>query len=479
MPTKTKRTFLALSFAIIVLGGCKTSMDIRPVADLPAGVAGIWESNGYGYVLDATREYPRLFHHTPEFCIEDEENATVLSHYLTDENLTYGNNGRSIYFSPTLEDYPIELNAISKLPQTCGLELASDAVTVFESFASYMDTHYAFFDLYNVDWKMAVARARSDVFKEMSDAQLFDVLSNLLRPLKDGHIELNAEIKGEEKTFEPGLGTLGEALDRIAARDGVDRKKLNNKMLTQYWVKGVRKDILQGDGKLVANDTIQYGIVSDDIGYIAIVIEGGYADKGLSHEADDLAVLQDTLDDAISLFNTTSAKSVIIDLSVNFGGYDFISREIAERFATRPSLAYTKYAADSTLRTPFEVSITPYSGDRYVGPVILVTSNVTLSAGEMLTMALRTQPNVTHVGETTRGAHSDVLEKKLPNGWTLALSNEVFHDHEGNFWEDRGIPPHVPLQIFNPENPFEGHVTAINEIIDRIDTGKFQLKGRE
>lgn len=479
MSLKNTISLVGLTLAIFTIGGCQTSMDTRPVADLPAGVAGIWQSNGYGYVLDVTQKYPRLFHHTSEFCIEDAESAAVISHYLTDENLAYGNSGRSIYFSPTLEDYPIELNAISDLPQTCGFELASDPATVFESFASYMDTHYAFFDLYDVNWPIAVADARLEVSAEMSDAQLFEVLSNLLRPLKDGHVELTAEVKGKERNYEPGQSTVGDAIDRMVARDGGDKQKLNNKMLMKYWVEGVRKDILNGDGKLAANDMIQYGIVSGDIGYIAIVVEGGYADKGEGFEAEDLAALQDTLDDAIGLFNTASAKSVIIDLSINFGGYDFISRKIAERFSTKPSLAYKKYAADSTLRTPYPISITPYAGERYVGPVILVTSNVTVSAGEMLTMALRTQPNVTHVGETTRGALSDVLEKKLPNGWTLALSNEVYYDHEGSFWEGRGITPHVPMQIFNIDNPFVGHVDAIDKIFEQVDAGSFQSRRTE
>jgi len=320
---------------------------------------------------------------------------------------------------------------------------------------------------------VAVAEARAKLSSRSTDAELFDVLSDLIRPLKDGHLELTAQVKGKETRFEPGQSSVGDALDRIAARDGKDKEDLTNQLMQQYWMKGVRKEILSGDGTMAANRMIQYGIVSDDIGYIAIAVEAGYAEKGEGFEADDLAVLHATLDQAIAQFNQGSVKSVIIDLSFNFGGYDFISRAIAERFAVQPALAYTKYAADSTLQDPYSISITPYSGARYTGPVVLVTSDVTVSAGEMLTMALRTQPNVTHVGEATRGAHSDVLEKRLPNGWRLELSNEVYRDHMGEFWEGRGIPPHVPIQIFNPDNPFDGHVRAIRSIIVEIDQGGF------
>ncbi|WP_371395879.1 S41 family peptidase [Fretibacter rubidus] len=469
MLLKNAPSLAALTIALLTLAGCQTSVKTRPTSELPPGVQGVWQSNGYGYVLEATKEYPRLFHYTSEFCIEDEETAAVLSHYLTPDNLAYDSEGRAIYFSPTLEDYKIEMNVIPKLPQTCGLQLSSDPVAVFESFASYMTAHYAFFDLYGVDWENTVSEARSNISMQMTDTELFGVLSDMIRPLKDGHLELSAEIKGKETRFEPGQGSVGNAIDRIASRQGKDKQDLNNQMLMQYWMTGIRKTILGGKGKMTANKMIQYGLVSDDIGYIAIAVEGGYAGKGEGFEDDDLAVLQDTLDNAIALFNNESAKSVIVDLSINFGGYDFISREIAERFAVKPSLAYTKYAADSNQKTPYPISITPHAGERYTGPVTLVTSNVTVSAGEMLTMALRTQPNVTHVGEATRGAHSDVLEKLLPNGWRLELSNEVYHDHKGNFWEGQGIPPHVPLQIFNPDNPFEGHVNAIKSIIERLN----------
>ena len=59
------------------------------------------------------------------------------------------------------------------------------------------------------------------------------------------------------------------------------------------------------------------------------------------------------------------------------------------------------------------------------------------------------------------------------------MSNEVYLDHEGKFWEGEGVSPHVPVQIFDPDNPFVGHVDAINDIIEGIKAGRFapELKG--
>jgi carboxyl-terminal processing protease len=76
-----------------------------------------------------------------------------------------------------------------------------------------------------------------------------------------------------------------------------------------------------------------------------------------------------------------------------------------------------------------------------------VTDRETISAAEILTMCLRALPNVTHIGEATRGSLSDILTKDLPNGWTLNLSNEVYLDSERKGWEGKGIPPHTEFMV--------------------------------
>jgi carboxyl-terminal processing protease len=90
-----------------------------------------------------------------------------------------------------------------------------------------------------------------------------------------------------------------------------------------------------------------------------------------------------------------------------------------------------------------------------------VTSDMTVSAGEVLTLALRALPQVTHAGEATRGAFSDVLEKTLPNGWIVELSNEVYTDNQGIVWEGRGITPEHAFSVLGGSNPLVTHLGAI------------------
>ena len=84
-------------------------------------------------------------------------------------------------------------------------------------------------------------------------------------------------------------------------------------------------------------------------------------------------------------------------------------------------------------------------------------------------MSLRALPNVTHVGETTRGALSDVLSMTLPNGWELSLSSEVYEDHRGVLWEGKGIAPEIEIPVFNTDDPTKGFLEAVETLVGLID----------
>jgi hypothetical protein len=111
---------------------------------------------------------------------------------------------------------------------------------------------------------------------------------------------------------------------------------------------------------------------------------------------------------------------------------------------------------------------TPSKRARYLGPVYLLTSDVTVSAGEIFTLLMRALPNVVHVGGTTRGALSDTTEVKLPNNWSLVLPMEVYVDREGQNYEVRGIPPQEKIDLFPPQNLAGAHARAVLALMEKI-----------
>ncbi len=178
------------------------------------------------------------------------------------------------------------------------------------------------------------------------------------------------------------------------------------------------------------------------------------------------ATLNQALDRALKMFEST--KAVIVDVSMNDGGYDTIARSIASRFAADSSIGYYKYAGDSLGASPQPIYILPSARRRYTGPVYLMTSHATLSAGEVFVLAMRSLPNVTQIGERTNGSFSDVLSKALPNGWLLDLSNEIYLDSTGVIWEGVGVSPTIWLRMRPRRNVSGSDVDAARAVVEFI-----------
>lgn len=113
---------------------------------------------------------------------------------------------------------------------------------------------------------------------------------------------------------------------------------------------------------------------------------------------------------------------------------------------------------------PQNFSINP-ADKTYNKPVFLLTSHQTASAAEIFTLGSMKIKNITRVGSNTKGIFSDVLEKKLPNGWTLNISNEVYQSDEGICYENVGIPPNKEINY--PTNP----IFFIAKLKTRIKSG--------
>jgi carboxyl-terminal processing protease len=181
---------------------------------------------------------------------------------------------------------------------------------------------------------------------------------------------------------------------------------------------------------------------------------------------EDRAVLDAALDEALAAFR--GARAVIVDVSYNLGGYEGVAQHAAARFADARRLACTKVPHGAQNVEPQSFYVEPSKRARYLGPVYLLTSDITVSAGESFALYMRALPNVVHIGGTTRGALSDQIEKPLPNGWSLVLSTEIYRDPDGQWYEVRGIPPQLQREVFPPDDLTSGHARAVLALMDEI-----------
>jgi carboxyl-terminal processing protease len=349
---------------------------------------------------------------------------------------------------------------LNGLPERCSTAIDTAPEAVFEVFASVFEQHYAFFDTRQVDWTAQVETARRQLTPEMTDDELFDVLSSMIEPLGDSHTKLIAQIDGERRRAQFGLG---DTLPRIASTIG-----------ETPWLIGLIRQlftqVLDDGAQHIANDRVITGTIENRVGYLQFLTMGGFVTEFEAGTPEwavaELEALDSLMDDALSAF--AGMDAVILDLSNNRGGYDAVCRAIAARFTDAPYLGYAVRVGDAPQPVARYV-IEPDDGPRFTGPVYVLTSDVTVSCGEITTMMLRQLDHVTQVGATTRGAFSTPLAKPLPNGWYLELSNETFEDASGAAYEGRGLPPHIELHPFPEDAPVAGHVAAITAILADLD----------
>lgn len=428
---------------------------------------GIWQSDGYGMIAEIKDGKARSYQIAGDICITEGKRWERLSRFLEGIDITVQPGGQSALVAAPFAQHRIRVNRLPTLPAACHTPALDTPLGNFDAFTTFFEQNYAFFHLYGVDWAANVAKVRATITPQTTEEALFRAMAKLMAPLKDGHLELNGKTKRKKLTYEPNIGRTHRALLAKARLGKKSRSDVVDAFHEALWVGNMSQRILGGRGTFAGNRRVQYGVVNGDIGYLTLVTVAGYSKRGPFPDK-DLQAINTIMEDAIQSFKQAGVRAVIVDLSANYGGFDFVSRAIAERFAAQATHAYTKYAGDAQDPIKTRVMLTPSRGARFEGPVYVMTSNITISGGEILTMALRSLPNVTHVGEPTRGALSDVLDRTLPNGWELSLSNEVYLDSKGRKWEGRGIEPDIAETVFPDADPIGGHLNAVNSLLNQI-----------
>lgn len=440
-------------------------------ADLES-LEGVWRSRGYGWLLEIADGEISFYDESASLCIEDESASSNLQDMRGDFQVS--GDGRTIRLPLGKITYQYTFDRIAALPERCGTAPDAGPKSVLNSVVELFSRHYAFFDVRNIDWQALASEARAKVTASTTSDELLDIVGGLIARIDDAHVSLEATKDGDTvwRETRPRSGVL-RALAEQARREGTDVEGMTERWEQAYW-EDVERGLLDGEGHSAGKGNIRYGLIGGDIGYIAIKAMEGLS-RGDSVER-DLAALDAAMDRAMALF--AGARAVIVDVSINEGGYDAVALALAGRFASKRMLAYYKHAGDSDADRPQPIHIEPNGKRRFEGPVYVMTSDATVSAAEIFVLAMRALPNVTHVGTATRGSLSDVLAKPLPNGWSLNLSNEIYLDVQGRAWEGKGIPPEAPLEVFSREDVTKGHVAAVQTVAAMARRGERTASSR-
>jgi carboxyl-terminal processing protease len=422
---------------------------------------GVWRSRGYGWLWVIEDGRLRTYEVAGSYCIASGRSIAYIA-----DSFRVGDDARSFRIALDDPTYHIEFEKLEALPAACTRKPDASPAGVIAAIEEIFTAHYAFFRERKVDWPAIVRAAKARVGADTSEKALLETIRHLISHFDDDHVSLRARIDGHTVVLNTGEGKALRGVAEQARRKGIEFNDELERWKRAVWTNESVKELLGGTARRAANGNIRYGLIDGDIGFLSVLSMADFAESGRG----DAAALNRALDDALALFK--GAAAVIVDVSLNDGGHDRLARQLAARFAGSRTLAYSKYPGDAPGSRPQAVHIEPSDRLRYTGPVYLLTSNVTVSAAEIFTMAMRALPNVTHVGQTTRGSLSDQLTKRLPNGWRLTLSNEVYLDADGAAWEGIGIPPEIPVEVFSEQQQPATVVPAVRAVVDCIRRGQ-------
>ena len=426
--------------------------------DKAVALDGVWRLRGYGKILHIHQGSYTSYDITKISCLQVSKGTLRDFKKRFDRFVIHDTDQLSLFTKGGITRYTYD--RLKTLPEYCQNDCTSkskDPEYNFEVFYHSFKENYPFFRLHNVDWDGIYKTYRPKVTAKTTDDELFEIFSAAIKSLNDPHVSLQAGDRRISSTKPDALGL--HIRQEFASEKPRDRFLKSLEKLRSI----IKKDFLDVDCRMAANNFIVWGKIKPNIGYLNIFVMGAYAGLEASR-TDSIAVLKTTMDQVMEYFR--SVEAVVVDIRFNTGGYDGLSMMIANRFADRRRLAFTKKAVyGKGFTEKQEFYIRPQGNFQFTGPTFLLTSERTVSAAEIFVICMMACPNVTRVGGITSGALSNVLTKHLPNGWQLEISSEVIEAADGHVYEGIGIPPQVEVPVFIPGNIYPGLKHAVDKAV--------------
>lgn len=314
-------------------------------------------------------------------------------------------------------------------------EYADDPWGNFEQLWTIIDEKYCFLDEKGIDWNAVHDEYSKYITSYMTDEDLFDVLSEMLFELKDGHVNLSSA-------------------SRTSYYDA--------------WYEGYpwnyREDILYQNylGSASAgyrtSSGLKYKIFDNNIGYIR-------------YESFNDAVGNGNLDEV--LLYLSACNGLIIDVRDNGGGSLTYSERIAARFTNEKVLTgYIRHKTGpghSDFSDPEPVYLEPSNSIRWQKKVVILTNRRCFSATNDFVNAMRSIESglIVQLGDQTGGGSGLPFSSELPNGWSIRFSASPHYDKNMNSLEN-GILPDISVDM-TEEDQLEGKDTLIERAFDLLN----------
>lgn len=303
----------------------------------------------------------------------------------------------------------------------------------YDALWSIIDERYCFFEQarqqHGLDWDDVYHKYKPQVQAAESNAELFDIYGNMLRELKDGHVNLTSDY-GTTYYWDWSLN------HPLNFSDSLQRNYLGN------------------DFRLT--NGIKYTTLPSNIGYIYVgSFEGSISSDNVS----------------LMLLRLAESKGIIIDIRNNGGGMLTSAEELAAHFVSgKTHCGYIQHKTGkghNDFSSPEKLYIEP-NGVIWKKPVVVLTNRAVYSSANHFVMLVKPLPQVVVIGDKTGGGSGLPLNSTLPNGWTVRFSACPILDIEGKHTEF-GITPHEEVHITSADWN-NGRDTIIERAIELINS---------
>lgn len=254
---------------------------------------------------------------------------------------------------------------------------------------------------------------------------------------EDGFIRI-ISVNKEGPAFAAGI-TAGGTVEKV---DGVSAKELGinevanrirgaegSKVTVTIRNNGVEKTYTLVRTKLIA-PTLQYELLEGKIGYIVL------DSFSVSSAIEVAAAKADLL--------SQGAKSFILDLRYNGGGYLDVAIEIADLFMDKGPIVYLEQQG-KIIET---INATPDDGKKT--PLVVIVNEQSASASEVLALALQESGTAKVVGVTSYGKGIGQQITSVVNGDSLKLSEIYMLGPKKTKYHEIGVKPdYVVYQAYD------------------------------
>ena len=302
----------------------------------------------------------------------------------------------------------VALIGVMLLPAGCidEEEMADTPQGNFEALWRIIDEHYCFLEekkaAYGLDWNEVHARYAPRFNLGMTDTQFFEVLSNMLAELRDGHVNIYTSFDtAREWSWQEDYPS-----------------NVSDTLLRRY---------LGTDYKM--SNGFNYRVLDDNIAYVRYASFGNDIGDG-------------NLDDLLT--SIAPCRGLIIDIRSNGGGLISSAEKLAARFTNETILVGYMQHKTGPGHTDFspmkEQRLKPASSIRWQKPVVVLTNRGVFSAANEFVKYMKCCPQATIIGDRTGGGAGMPFSSQLPCGWSIRFSACPMYDRDKRSTES-GIDP--------------------------------------